>query len=402
MSISNAELEVRERRRERRRSFLIFFSIVLAVYGSINYYLCVRLEQCIPSDSWFHFVFLPLFLLVAISTLVGQYLETTHSSLLSDSLTWIGSFWLGIMSWYFLAAVLIDLVRLLDYGLGFLPAAWYVHAAETKEWVAGIASVVIFASMILGFINARRTRVRPLTISIDKAGTPMKIAAISDMHMGTLVGRGMVRQFVAKINALKPDLVLMIGDQVDGNVHPVMQLDLGSELKKIESKYGVYAITGNHEYIGNVETACAYLEAHGIRMLRDECADVAGIYLVGREDRAAKQFAHYERKPLAELVEPLDKSKPIILMDHTPFHLEEAEQHGIDLQLSGHTHHAQIWPFNFITKAVYEVSWGYKRKGATHVYVSCGSGTWGPPIRIGNRPEIMAITMEFSSKQMSE
>jgi len=180
---------------------------------------------------------------------------------------------------------------------------------------------------------------------------------------------------------------------VDGNPRPVMQLDLGSELKKIESKYGVFAITGNHEYIGNAETSCAYLEAHGIRMLRDEAVEIAGIYLVGREDRAAKQFANLERKSLADLLAPLDTSKPIVLLDHTPFHLEEAEQHGVDLQLSGHTHHAQIWPWNYITQRVYEVSWGYKKKGNTHVYVSCGAGTWGPPIRIGNTPEIMAITV---------
>ena len=96
---------------------------------------------------------------------------------------------------------------------------------------------------------------------------------------------------------------------------------------------------------------------------------------------------------MEELVAPLDKSKPIILMDHTPFHLEEAEQNGIDFQLSGHTHHAQLWPWSYITKAVYEVSWGYKKKGNTHVYVSCGAGTWGPPIRIGNTPEILDIRL---------
>src|ERR1035437_10228114 len=170
LSISNAKIDVRERRRERRRSFLIFFSIVLVLYGSINYYICVRLGQSIPDSSWFHPIFLPFFLFVAISTLVGQYLETTHSSLLSDTLTWIGSFWLGMMSWFFLAAVLVDLVRLLDYFIGFLPPAWYVHGTETKAWVAGIASTVVILSMVAGFFNARTLRVRPLAISLDKPG----------------------------------------------------------------------------------------------------------------------------------------------------------------------------------------------------------------------------------------
>lgn len=397
MSTSNAELEVRERRQERRRSFLIFFSIVVAVFGSINYYIFVRLNQSIPVSSWFHPVFLPLFCFIAASFLLGQFLEYRRSNLLSDVLTWIGSFWLGMMSWFFMAALLVDLFRLLDFVIGFLPSVWYTNGELTREWIAGLASAIISLVMFLGFLNARRIQVKTLNIRIDKPRQSLRIAAISDMHMGALIRRRMVHQMVTKINALKPDLVLMLGDQVDGNVHPVMQLDLGSELKKIESKYGVYAITGNHEYIGNAETACAYLEAHGITMLRDESVEVAGMYLVGREDRTSKQFAHLQRKSLADLVVPLDKSKPIILMDHTPFHLEESEQNGIDFQLSGHTHHAQIWPFNFITKALYEVSWGYKRKGKTQFYVSCGSGTWGPPIRIGNRPEIMDIRIEFQS-----
>jgi uncharacterized protein len=273
---------------------------------------------------------------------------------------------------------------------------------ETKAWIGGIISAIVFIGMFLGFLNARNIRVKPLALKIDKrsANTSLRIAAISDMHMGTIIGRRMVAQMVRKINSIRPDLVLMVGDQVDGQPHPAMEMDLGSILQTIESKYGVYAITGNHEYIGNAETSCAYLEAHGIRMLRDAVTEVAGVYLVGREDRAAKQFANMERKSLAELVAPLDRSKPIILMDHTPFHLEEAEENGVDLQLSGHTHHAQIWPWNFITKRVYEVSWGYKKKGNTHVYVSCGAGTWGPPIRIGNTPEIMDIDISLMEAEL--
>jgi predicted MPP superfamily phosphohydrolase len=385
--------EARVRRRERLRGFLIFFSIVFSVYGLINYYIFVRLHQAIPENSWFSPFFVPLFLFVALSYFVGQFLESKSSSFISDVLSWIGAFWLGAMTWFFLAVVIIDLVRLLDHFLRFLPRSWFEHPIETKVWIGEILSAIIFLSMALGFFNARNIRVKPLTISIDKDFPSLRIAAISDMHMGSLVGRRFVRQMVRKINAIEPDIVLMLGDQVDGNPHPVIQLDLGSELLKIKSKYGVYAITGNHEYIGDAETSCAYLEAHGIKMIRDGVEEVSGLYLVGREDRAAKQFAHLERKKLEDLVGPLDKSKPIILMDHTPFHLEEAENNSVDLQLSGHTHHAQIWPWNYITQRVYEVSWGYKKKGKTHVYVSCGAGTWGPPIRIGNTPEIMNISL---------
>jgi predicted MPP superfamily phosphohydrolase len=396
MTDTTTNLETRVRRKERRRAFLTFFSIVFAIYGLINYYIYARLNAAIPSDSWFAPVFLPLFLFVALSYFAGQYLESKSSSFASDLLSWIGAFWLGAMTWFFLAAVLLDLVRLFNYLIPFLPRGIYEHPIESKAMLGEVISGIIFLAMFLGFLNARNIRVKPLSISIDKPGTSsLRIAAISDMHMGSLIGRRMVRQMVRKINSIEPDIVLMLGDQVDGNPHPVMQLDLGLELLKIKSKHGVYAITGNHEYIGNAETSCTYLEAHGVKMLRDAVTEVAGVYLVGREDRAAKQFAHLERKPLADLLATLDRSKPTILMDHTPFHLEEAEENGVDLQLSGHTHHAQIWPWNYITQRVYEVSWGYKKKGKTHVYVSCGSGTWGPPIRIGNTPEIMDINVSL-------
>ena len=396
MKITNPTIETRDRQRERRRSFLLFFSIIFSIYGSINLYIFIRLHQSIPEGSWIRPLFTALFIFVALSYIVGQFLESKSTSFVSDALTWIGAFWLGMMTWFFLATILIDLVRLADYFIHFLPTSWYEHSMQTKAWTACITSVIIIISMFLGFLNARTIRVKPLRIEIGKLGAeiaPLRIAALSDMHMGTIIGRRMVTQMAKKINYIHPDLVLMIGDQVDGQPHPAMDMNLGEILETIESKHGVYAITGNHEYIGNAETSCAYLEAHGITMLRDASVEVAGIYLVGREDRAAKQFANLDRKTLAELVAPLDRSKPIILMDHTPFHLEEAEQNGVDLQLSGHTHHAQIWPWNYITQRVYEVSWGYKKKGATHVYVSCGAGTWGPPIRIGNTPEIMDITL---------
>jgi hypothetical protein len=158
----------------------------------------------------------------------------------------------------------------------------------------------------------------------------------------------------------------------------------------------VYAVTGNHEYIGGVEPACAYLTEHGITMLRDAATVVAkSVVLAGREDISYNRGNGRKRKPLSELLNGCDRSLPIIVMDHQPFRLHEAEGQGVDLQLSGHTHHGQLFPFNFITERVFELSWGYKKKGNTHVYVSCGVGTWGPPVRIGNTPEIVDLTLTF-------
>ncbi|MEI7812106.1 MAG: metallophosphoesterase [Ignavibacteria bacterium] len=147
-------------------------------------------------------------------------------------------------------------------------------------------------------------------------------------------------------------------------------------------------------FFGGVQAAEKYLTDHGVTMLRDKTIKINDdFYLVGRDDRALNQVR--KRKTIEELLQDIDKSKPIILMDHQPFNLDEAVHNGVDFQLSGHTHHGQLWPFNFITDRIYEVSWGFKKKGNTNFYVSSGYGSWGAPIRLGNRPEIVNIKLQF-------
>lgn len=189
---------------------------------------------------------------------------------------------------------------------------------------------------------------------------------------------------------------MLPGDVVDEDIKPVIKQNLGEILKKLKSVYGTYAVTGNHEYIGGAEQACKYLTEHEITLIRDDYIKIAdSFYIIGREDRAIKWFTGKTRKTLREIMHGADKNLPLILMDHQPLGLEEARENDIDLQLSGHTHHGQLWPFNFITNKVYSLSYGYIKKGNTHYYVSCGAGTWGPPVRTGNKPEIIDLTVNF-------
>jgi predicted MPP superfamily phosphohydrolase len=191
---------------------------------------------------------------------------------------------------------------------------------------------------------------------------------------------------------------LIPGDIIDEDIAPVIHSNVGEKLKSFKAKYGAYAVTGNHEYIGGVHKAKAYLSEQNVNLLNDafELIDDS-FYVVGREDLTINQFTNHQRKDLHEIVEGADHLKPIILLDHQPFKLENAVNNGIDLQLSGHTHHGQLWPFNYITKMVFERSWGYLKKGNTHFYVSSGVGGWGPPIRTVNRPEIISITLNFKN-----
>lgn len=153
---------------------------------------------------------------------------------------------------------------------------------------------------------------------------------------------------------------------------------------------------GNHEFINGVESSVRFGESLGIIFLRDEYIMIdSSFYLIGREDSSMLQFTGKQRKSLEEIVENISDSYPKILLDHTPFKLEQAVNNNIDLQLSGHTHHGQIWPANLITNLIYEISWGYKKKGNTNFYVSSGAGTWGPPVRIGSRSEIVNLKIRF-------
>jgi uncharacterized protein len=382
----------------KKRDIIIFFSVALSVYAAINFYIFLRGWEALPEGSirsWYCFVFL----ILSLSYILGRFLERATLSWVSSVFVWIGSFWLAAMVYFLIAAFAIDIVRLINFAVPFFPSAFLRNPALTNEIVLSSVIAIVFLIVSIGYFNARTPRIRKLNFAIAKKNNsmnPLTIAVASDIHLGTIVCKRRLERIVKIINGLHPDLVLLPGDVVDEDIAPVIKQNLGETLQKITSKFGVFAATGNHEYIGGVEPAVRYLSQHGLTMLRDATVKINdGLYIIGREDISYNRASGKKRKSLEELMMNVDRNLPIIMMDHQPFHLEEAEQNGIDVQLSGHTHHGQLWPFNFITKRVYEVSWGYKKKGNTHIYVSSGVGTWGPPVRTGNSPEIVFLTLKF-------
>ncbi|MDP2886519.1 MAG: metallophosphoesterase [Ignavibacteria bacterium] len=388
-----------------RLNFIIFFSIFFLLYGLINFYVFLRGWQAIPTDSHLRVPYAAVFWILALSFIAGRFLERIALTPFSTAVVWVGSFWFAAFAYFTLAALLIDILRLINHIAPFFPSFVTENIARAKAVVAlSVFSLVVLA-IAVGYFNARSPRVKILQVHIPKQMDSVKtldVAVASDIHLGTIIGRERLNSIVEKINNLHADLVLFPGDIVDEDLAPVIKQNLGETLRTIKAKYGVYAITGNHEYIGGVEEACKYLTDHGIRVLRDETINVNEcIVLVGREDRSISQFSGNKRKPLAQLMTGVEKRYPIILMDHQPFGLHEAVEQGVDLQLSGHTHHGQLWPFNAITNAIYELSWGYRKTGQTHFYVSSGVGTWGPPVRIGNTPEIIHLKLTFGQQPPS-
>lgn len=378
--------------------FIVFFSIVFSVFFLLSFYIYSRGIHAFPAGTagraWFKWIFIVL----SFTYPVARFLERVHVSLVSDVFTWIGSFWLAAFFFALLIVLAIDVVRLANVVVPFIPESW--KTLQFKQQLFTYSILLIGILLLAGFINARNPRVKILNLTIPKQTIGLErltVAFASDIHLGTVVGPRKTRQLVNRINRLKPDLILLGGDIVDEDLAPVIRGDLGASLEQLSAPMGVYGITGNHEYIGGAEEAVRYLEEHGIKMIRDSILVIQdALYLVGREDRDRPRFAGQERKSVQQLMEHVDLEKPVIVLDHQPFELEEKEKAGADLTLSGHTHHGQIWPLNYITRAIYEVSWGYKKKGNMHVYVSSGAGGWGPPIRLGNRPEIVLIRIKFT------
>jgi len=381
---------------------VFFFAVVLAVYFSVNAYVLYRGVHCFPEGSAARAAVLWTGIVLIVSYIAGRVLERYWLSEVSELFVWIGSFWMGAMLYLFLAVVLIDLIRLINAVVPFLPDLWMQHPERTARVVFWVVTGLVSVLLVAGHINARMPRVHHRTLQIRKSAAgrdSLRIAMASDIHLGTIVGRKRLERIAEIISEARPDLVLFPGDLVDEDLAPVIKDNIGETLCSISAPLGVFGITGNHEYIGGAEEAVAYLEQHGVRMLRDSCIVLdGGITLCGREDRSSAQFGGKRRKGLEILLRDVDRTRPLILMDHQPFDLDSVAHAGVDLQVSGHTHHGQLWPLNYITNRVYEQSWGYLQKLGTHFYVSSGVGSWGPPMRLGNRPEIVVLTLHFNGQ----
>jgi len=377
-----------------KSTFAIFFSIILLIYFSINLYVYNRSAIAFQGQP-IRTIFIVLFWMLVLAYPVGRILESTLQAYSPTFVVKLGSLWLATMVYLILGFLAFDLLRVIYHftGLSFLS-----FVKENRNVTVAITYAVALVTVVAGYINAANPAITRLTIPVEKPrelAHPLKLVAVSDVHLGTIIANGRLSRMVKLINAQDPDIILLVGDTFDEDLGPVIRNNMGQQLQMLRSKMGIFAVTGNHEYYGNPTVAVKYLEDHGIKVLQDTTVVVGGLVnLIGRNDRQSISMLHKQRKPLDELVKEANPKLPIVLMDHQPFHLEEAEQNGVTLQLSGHTHHGQMWPFGYITKAIFEVSRGFYKKGNTSYYVSTGYGTWGPPVRTGNRPEVVVITLE--------
>lgn len=380
-------------------AFFIFFSIVIVIYSLVNYYIFTRGLQALPAGSALRAWYIPVFWTLAATYIAGRFLERIWLGPLSDALVWTGSFWLGAMLYFFLLVVLIDIFRVVNHFIPIIPAFARENFANFKLWLLGGSVLLVALIVVAGYINALNPRIRTVEISIPKQANGLEslnAVVMSDIHLGTIIGNGRLERIVNKVNGLNPDIILLPGDILDEDLEPVIRQNAGATLEQLSAPMGVFGVMGNHEYIGGAEPAYRYLTEHGIKMLRDSVVKVNdSFFLVGREDFQKGRFAGKERLSIEELMEGVDKNLPVIVLDHQPYHPEMAAAAGADLMLSGHTHNGQLWPLNFITDGMFVIGYGLGQVDGMQMYVSNGVGTWGPPLRIGNRPEIVNLKIRF-------
>lgn len=378
---------------------IIFVLVFSLVYLSASYYVFIRGYQALPNITGLKIVYTLLFWLLSISFIVSRATGSGANFRLHEFTTWIGVFWMAASLYLFFIVIAVDLVRVANLIYPFLPLPSTPAYAILKQIVLISSVVLVTTLLVYGNSNARNPKVVKMELDVHKNGgkyRKIRIAMASDIHLGTIVHGVYLKKMTDSINAHKPDIVLLPGDLIDESLGPILRYDIGAPLRNIKAPLGVWAVPGNHEHIGDFSNTKAYLKSLDIHFLIDDVALIdSSFYVVGRDDKDVGRFSAKRRKSLKQLMTGIDHVKPIILMDHQPYNLTESMTQKVDLQLSGHTHNGQFWPFNYITSAIFEKDWGYLKKELTHYYISSGYGSWGPPIRIGNHPELVIIDINF-------
>ena len=253
-----------------------------------------------------------------------------------------------------------------------------------------------------GVARAQRIALRTLQVTLPSpAPRPsVRLVAVADIHAGSVIERRYLRRLQKRVAQCQPDVLLLLGDVTDGDIPCALEAGLPETLAALSAPLGKYAVLGNHDIYAGEEASLRLLQNAGIDVLRDEFRVVGGAFvLVGRNDPRGRHFG-LPRAPLASILGDLDHTAaklPLVVADHTPQNLKEAEFNGAALQLSGHTHGGQVFPFNLMMRWIYGVSSGLERMGNTIVCVSSGAGLWTMPLRTVTNSEIVLCTLSFEA-----
>jgi hypothetical protein len=318
------------------------------------------------------------------------------SHLLATYLGYLGYTWMGTLFLFFSIHLLIDIYQ----GIVFLlskSSLQFATVLNPGNKVSFFFAVLLSMGIIIyGSFEARDLKAETVSLKTSKLPpgvNTLRIVQISDIHFSVINGVSLARKIVERIDGLHPDLIVSTGDLTDRGLNEKERVE--GLFRGLKAPYGKYAVTGNHEFYTGINEAIEFTEKAGFKMLRNEGIQVADLVnIAGVDDPAAKRFGMDTNVPESEILGRFSKDKLTILLKHRPMVGEESN--GLfDLQLSGHLHNGQIFPFSLITSLLFPYHDGlFRLKGDSYLYVSRGTGTWGPPVRFLSRPEITVIEFQ--------
>lgn len=384
---------------------IVFLSVVLTVIGGIHFYFWVRLvkntELGSPYRAWVAAALVALALSMPLAFFVGRAAPPSVRAIVA----WPAFVWMGLMFLLFVVLALSDLLRL---GL-FVTRTMESLApdAERRTLLArvlgalagGTAGVLGGYGMVKALAHLHVNEVRVAVAKLPAALDGFSIVQLTDVHFGPTIGRPFAEKIVALANAENPDVIAITGDLVDGSVQELR--DAAAPLANLKARHGVFFVTGNHEYYSGVQEWTEELQRLGIRVLRNErvvLGDIgAQIAIAGVDDASAHRFGEGHGTDLEAALRNHPPEMPVVLLAHQPKTVHAAADFKVDLQISGHTHAGQIWPFSYLVKLDQPYLVGLHQHRDTQIYVSPGTGYWGPPLRLGTTAEVTKLVLRSPS-----
>lgn len=385
------------------RNQLIFFIFISFLYTGMHVYLGIRSFEA----------FSPIISKVTLGILIGSLgllfpytvanLDQGRSTRpVSRLFAYAGYYWAAFFLYAVMLFLSIDLFRLVDRMDDYrLTASIPIWERPLLPAITGTTVVAVTLLLLLvGTWLARHPRIRSYEIQLDRPlRQPMRVALLSDIHFGSLVSTADLRILRDAVNACRPDLILLAGDLIDNSIELIARTDFSDRMRELKATHGVYGILGNHEYINAAaEDVVALYQASGIHVLRDEHIVIDHqLTLIGRDDKDTHFTGSESRIEPMALIAECRSDLPVLLMQHQPSDLTAIADAGADLTVAGHTHRGQLFPLNIIqalNKKNYQVSFGHRLISRLHIVISSGYGTYGPPIRLGSRAEIVLLHLQ--------
>lgn len=371
----------------------VFFN-ALVVHLVLNVYVYIRGRQLLPPKKSYRMPYTAFFIVELLIYLIGLIGNVNLPHELLKPILLIGTSWMVLIGYLTALMLIFDGVKWLGRWNRKIKQ-WQMERLSLRRSYFMLSLVVVVSAMCYGNYRFYHPIINEYTLQVDKkAGDldSLRVVMVADVHIGYLIDKKILNMYVDRIMEQKPDIILLVGDIIDYDLAPLQEQHMEEEFRRLKAPYGVYVSTGNHEYRLNAEEKIKWLgEQTGMTLLRDKAVKIDDkFYVVGREDDHAPN-----RKKLSEVMSNVDKSYPVIVMNHEPKDLSEESNEKADVAVYGHTHNGQLFPYNILINLIYEVGHGYKKKDNTHVYVTSGLGLAGPQYRIGTISEIVVLNLKF-------